>query len=535
MEVESGWVKPPPQIGGLDHLAVQAPCINVYGRLLPGITNVTDRARYYSFYPWLVWSFDRDGIRKYDVSWVERFRRADCLFTLIATRHASQAGGEYDDHAGATIGSRSLNQVARELGKSEVRYFQNKLGGLGQYYIGILRELKVLDGSAATGIKYTQHGLKLAQNFELGVDGKAFFATVDSDMVTGDQLDTLSAFCPCGLSQNRTETAVLADMFFARNEFYSVEALPRRQTLQSILSLADALSEEKVVLDEKLFRACSYAASLSSGEPWACPKSLVANREKWKIYAQSELLSVAVQGIFYSLLDSYHASGERLGSSSALAAWFIDQPEFQLVEGSFSLSSNFASVVAESASWLPDLSEWSSAEHEVALTNEIYELCQKEKTQMVRSQILKNSLLVIVALATRNLNVVDPYKELVFEPNYFKYYPINLKAFNYHASRTWAPMNLKSLLKWLLTNWGVDQHLRVALRKLRGQSQSTFRIRPTDSGLEVISVPGAAHTRPRFYQAVRILKDVGALEQSPEGFWVSSPLGKKIMEQADAP
>lgn len=31
------------------NLAVQAPCINIYGRMLPGITIVTDRARYYSF------------------------------------------------------------------------------------------------------------------------------------------------------------------------------------------------------------------------------------------------------------------------------------------------------------------------------------------------------------------------------------------------------------------------------------------------------------------------------------------------------
>ncbi|CAN0583738.1 unnamed protein product, partial [Ectocarpus sp. 12 AP-2014] len=51
--IQTGWVKPPFQRGGLDHLGAQAPCIQIYGQLLPGITNVTDRARYYSFYPWL--------------------------------------------------------------------------------------------------------------------------------------------------------------------------------------------------------------------------------------------------------------------------------------------------------------------------------------------------------------------------------------------------------------------------------------------------------------------------------------------------
>lgn len=550
MDVRSGWVKPPAQIGGLDHLAVQAPSINIYGRLLPGITNVTDRARYYSFYPWLIWKFDQQGFRKYDDDWIERFRRADCLFTLIATRHASQVGGKYEDHAGATIGSLSLNQIARELDKSEeiklsayslregaeTRYFQNKLGGLGQYYIGILRELRVLDGSAATGIEYTrQFGLKIAQNLDLGVDGDAFFAAVDADFVTGGQLDSLTSFCPCQLSQNSAEGKILADMFFARNEFYEGEALHRRRTLQSILSLADALAVEKVGLDEGVFRACTYTSALPSGESWACSDSLLPNREKWEIYAQSELLSIAVQGLFYVLLDTYQASGKRLASSSDLADWFVEQAEFISASEDFDLSKDFTNLIADSANWLPELSLWSDANHEVELTNQIYELCEKEKTAQVRGQILQSSLMTIIALAARSKKTSAPYSELVFEPNYFKYYPINLASFGYHVSNTWASMELEALLKWLLTNWGVDQHLRVALRKLRGQSQSTFRIRPSDSGLEVISVPGAAHTRPRFNQAVRILKDIGALELNSDDLWVSSSLGKEILEQGDAP
>ena len=87
MSIQTAWVKPPNQIGGLDHLAVQAPCINIYGRLLPGITNVTDRARYYSFYPWIIWALEQEGYR-YNSAFIDQFRRADCLFTLIAHRHA---------------------------------------------------------------------------------------------------------------------------------------------------------------------------------------------------------------------------------------------------------------------------------------------------------------------------------------------------------------------------------------------------------------------------------------------------------------
>ncbi len=550
MKIETAWVKPPLQIGGLDHLAVQAPCINIYGRLLPGITNVTDRARYYSFYPWLVWSFDQQGFTKYDDDWVERFRRADCLFTLIATRHAAQAGGEYEDHAGATIGSRTLNPVARDLGKGEgiklsdysrregakVRYFQNKLGGLGQYYLGILRELKVLGGASATGIQYTrQFGQKIAESFDAGVDRDAFFAVVDADFVAGDQLDALNLFCPCNIRKNPGELKILSEVFFAQNGFYETEALPRRRTLQSILDLSALLADEGKELNIATFRACFYSSALPSGKQWACSASLLPNREKWAIYARSELLSIAVQGVFYALLDAYEESGLRFASGAILADWFATQPELDDLLQNVDSNKKFSNLVEESASWLPGFSEWSSENHEIELTNQVYELCQGAKTKEVRGQIMLKSLGIIIALAARSVKRDKPYGELVFEKSYFLYYPINLISFQYHVAETWASMTSIELLKWLLTNWGVDQHMRVALRKLRGQSQSTFRIRPSDLGLEVISVPGAAHTSPRFYQSMRILKDIGALEQSKDGFWVPSGLGKSILEQGDAP
>lgn len=90
MEITTAWVKPPPQIGGLDHLAVQAPCISIYGRLLPGITNVTDRARYYSFYPWLIWSLDRQGFTRYGDEFTGRFRRTDCLAKSTCSKGLSK-------------------------------------------------------------------------------------------------------------------------------------------------------------------------------------------------------------------------------------------------------------------------------------------------------------------------------------------------------------------------------------------------------------------------------------------------------------
>ena len=142
---------------------------------------------------------------------------------------------------------------------------------------------------------------------------------------------------------------------------------------------------------------------------------------------------------------------------------------------------------------------------------------------------------ILIALTNRTGERGSPYGELVFQEDYFRYYPINLRSFAHYAKNDWQGLETEALLGWLFTRWGVDVHLRVALRKLRGQSQSTFRLRPSDRGLEVIGIPPAIHTRPRFNQAVRILKDVGALTRGDGEHWVPSGLGSEIMELGDAP
>jgi hypothetical protein len=549
VEVSTAWVKPPPQVGGLDHLAVQAPCINIYGRLLPGITNVTDRARYYSFYPWLICAFDQRGFTTYNDEFIERFRRADCLFTLIAERHAALSMGDHEDHAGAMVGSNTLAAVARDLADgasiklsdyslrqgAKARYFKNKLGGLGQYYLGVLRELSILDGDTANGVKYTrQVGQAMAEHLEAGFDSGLFLAAVEADSVSRTELDALSSLCPCRLAENAGEQEILTSLFFVRDTFYDVEALPRRRTLQTILQLSSLLRDQNHELSELTFRACAYSDSLPDGTRWPTPETLVGNRAKWTAYARNEYLSIATQGLFFAVLDGYQEAGLRFDSSAQIADWFLEQKEVGNALAEIGADQTFTSSVAGAKSWLPDLSEWTNSIHEVQLVERIAQLSRQPKSAENRRDIISASLRTLIALAQRSETEDKVYGDLVFDEGYFRSYPINLQSFGFHRTNTWSVLTMREALRWLLVHWGMEVHLRVALRKLRGQSQSTFRIRPSDRGLEVIDVPRAVHTRPRFNQAIRILKDIGALERDDSGQWHPSDLGRSIVELGDA-
>lgn len=548
MKVETGWVKPPKQTTGLDHLAVQAPCINIYGRLLPGITNVTDRARYYTFYTWLVWAFDQDGYREFDDAFVNRFRRADCLFTMIAERHSRTADGPHEAHTAALVGRNTLSPVVEQLSDGGLlrlsdyahrnedpsRYFMNKLGGLGQYYLGVLRELSVLGGDAQSGLRYSAElGGEIARRFDSGVDRAAFFQAVEKDSVSGADLDRLRAFCPCALIDNKAEQDIMVQLLTAQGGFASPTARTRRSTLKLLLIIADGLARECEVFTEEIFRRCVYSASFPNGRPIPVAGSEKEILSSWAVYARNELLSVAVQGIFYAVLDAYQASGLKLDSSQEVCNWFLEQPETIAACEAISDAENFGALVASARSSLLPIEQVDHENHEVRLSEQIRALCAGPKSETARSKILTASLGILIALAARGGDEQRPYQEFLFEKGYFQYYPSNLVSFFQLASGQWRDLSTETLLGWLIRHWGIELHMSVALRKLRGQSQSTFRIRPGEQGFEVISAPKAAATRPRFNQALRILKDVGALELCEDKIWQVSIVGRAILELSD--
>lgn len=545
MDITTTWVKPPNAIGGLDHLAVQAPCISLYGKMLPGITNVTDRARYYSFYPWVVWSLEKNGHR-YGDTFIDLFRKADCLFTLIAERHAKVTGGERDEHAAATVGSGNMADPVSKIRdghsvrlsdfacrEGKTRYFKNKLGGLGQYYLGVFRELKMMDGDSLTGIKIVREvGGAVAETIDGSVKRELFFKTIDEDTVSAARLDELHAFCPCALNASTVEHAKLSELFFGNGQFLSQDALARRRSLRMFLSLADGLARCGVAIDMEPFRGCTYSGAFPDKSKWQLPERLEKTRQQWAVYQRNELLSLAVQGIFYVILHAYEESGERFHSVEDLARWFLATPEVENLDPVLALNASVTSLIGTSGSWLSTMEDWTNDNHEVHLAGRISSLCgSREEAGFKRSAILLASMKILIALQGRP-ETKEGYSDFVFPPNYLQAYPINLQTFNHHSANTWGSLTTREWIGWLATTWGIHTHLMVALRKLRGQSQSTFRIRPSDKGLEIISVPDAVFTSPRFRQALRILKDIGALVKNGT-VWTVSDFGRQFMEAAD--
>jgi hypothetical protein len=534
------WIRPPEPIRGLDHLGVQGPCTALYAQLLPGITNVTDRARYYSFHPWVIWSFEQ----RYKDHSLDEFRRvlrrAECLFALVAIRHA-RASGDSDEgrHGSGMVGRFELLRIpdaAETIALDEYaglegpkRYFKNKLGGLGQYYFGPLRDLRIIDQSPE-GPTYPPaydrvRGRELAEAFGGGVPQDAFFRAIEAPTLEWPDLDELALFCPCGLRENPSEHKLLLDVFLARPDAFRAEGgEARRASLGLFLDLASRNVGHADYTFEGLLRGAGYSGALPDGSAWDVDEKLRRAQRGWGTYQRNELLSLAVQGFFAAVLRLIERDRKSVLRRAADAA----DVGTDLASAAFGpwLSRPLTAVVEEVRSTLPRLGDWQTPEHELQRGWELQQLGLDDEHLETGAE---KSLQILLALLARGVDEY-PYADFQLDPEYFDPREIHLLSLR-HASRTeWTGMTVGDWVRWISVHWGVERHLRVALRKLRGERRDTFRIRPLEGELRVVEAPAPTYTIPRVGRTIQILRDVGLIDFNDEQMVVITELGQRELE-----
>ncbi|WHZ19079.1 MAG: hypothetical protein OJF55_001228 [Rhodanobacteraceae bacterium] len=532
------WVKPPEPIRGLDHLGVQAPCIALYGQLLPGITNVTDRARYYSFYPWVIWAFEQ----RYPNHSVDEFRRvlrrADCLFTLIAIRHARVVGdGDDGLHGRAMVGRDKLLRIAEDAESFTLddyvtfdgpnRYFKNKFGGLGQYYFGPLRDLRVLDHHEGAGYPGydKQRGRKLAEAFASAAPEDTFFRVLEQQTATWEELDELAAFCPCKLRKNAAEYELLLDLFLARTEpFQSDGGTTRRASLGLMLDLASHPAHDPGYFFEGLLRGAAYTGALIDGSTWQVAEAHKRVLRGWGTYQRNELLSIAVQGLFASVLRAIERDeGGKLRQASDAADIAIRL----LAPLGADLKLPLDALVTRVRGALPALADWHHEEHELQRGWRLQNLPLNDDASL--EKIAHESVAIILSLLARGVDEY-PYGDFDLDPEYFDPREVHLLSLRYAWQNEWIGLTVEDWIRWAAVKWGVARHLRVALRKLRGERRDTFRIRPLEGELRVVEVPEPVFTQPRIGRAQQIMRDLGLVDYDDEGIIVLTERGRTELE-----
>jgi len=497
----------------------------------------------------MIWAYDQLSGSKSQDDLIEWVRRADCLYTMIGIRHRIKTGdNNFLKHDSGLIGTNTLRSAVSGMGPGETvklsqytvqeennpnRYFKNPFGGLKQYYLGTFDSLGLM-AFKDRAIRYTDtKGKSIAEAVDASVDRKLYVETIHSDVVTVEKLDALEAFCPCRLLSSHQEHETLLDIFFDRTSEYGDTGSRRRRTLGLFLDLIKKLPQKEggkgPFFDHNIFRGCAYSGFLPDGTSWKLPDSSNLVRSGWAIYQRNEILSVAVQCIFWLSLNYLEEKKPLLHTTENFQSWFASSDCVSEAIDILNFA-DFNTALRVTTSNLPPLEDWLNDNHEIAKVNQALKTYGENNKGDVKSKLLALSAQILLGLMVRDDPTKPAYDPVGFPPEYFSVYPINLESLRQLGNNKWPGMTMANWLAWIAAYWGIEAHLRVALRKLRYQSKDTFHVLPTDQGLVVADLPDPTYTTPRFSQAIQILQDIGAIDRGPSNEWVKiTQLGEKLL------
>ena len=213
---EPFWAENKGFMTGRDPLGIQNSSVSVYGRLLPGMTNLTQRIRYYGIYCWLLKEYDKLTITNTKKTLEHQYnfiRRAELIIafmmvnkfsnekSVIGSNHANEhidkvkTEGQYDIQKGADKFKISLPEL----------YWDFDSGALGQYYAGSLINLNLIETSDKF-FHITERGIKLANAFEKNITtqvGEYFINLISKGKLNLVDIEFIKPF---GLSQIHTES-----------------------------------------------------------------------------------------------------------------------------------------------------------------------------------------------------------------------------------------------------------------------------------------------------------------------------------------
>ena len=149
------WAENSGFLTGRDPLGVQNSSITTYSRLLPGMTNLTLRLRYYGLYMWLLNEYNE--IASKDSRQTDQFtfvRRAELIVAFLMMKkfpgEQSIIGSDYTSRKVDEINQLGFYNI--ELGADKTKetkkgsvYWDFESGALGQYYAGSLIALELVD------------------------------------------------------------------------------------------------------------------------------------------------------------------------------------------------------------------------------------------------------------------------------------------------------------------------------------------------------------------------------------------------------
>lgn len=494
-------------VRGLDPLGLQNTSEATFAMLLPGLNNVTGRIRYYSFYCWLLNEYaKRNGST--DPSEQRKFiRRAELIVALI--------NRSSDEEVSAIPGSNYANKLLNDDsisnynlqtgtynddGSTEGTYWKYASGAFGQYYVGSLLDIGLINErenssgifartSKKEGVEVS--GEDLAFAFDENISKKnseLFFNCIKKGKIQDDDLQNLIeefnlSFVSAGSNERKLLTKLLLEKDFPQ----MLEESPltfRRKTIKHLLQYAADNNE----ISDRQFTVEAYD---KKGQDEA---ELDDCLNGWYYYQLNEYWQYSCLGVFNGTMDYLE---KEAGSSWMNLYQMVENisekvvkhlTEDEIIESG---KQKMNDVFYDADSWIDE--------------SEMFSLIGETKM----SERIANSVLLILCLVHRNKTNTDNLKTyggnnaiekdgdgVTFCLKFQKYLDYTVKDF---------------LKEFLLTHI-IFRHQFVAFRKMGNGIQSTQLFIIEEGKIRRLLNFEPSLTGPRIGRLLGFLHDLGILK-----------------------
>jgi len=295
------WVKKIENQGGRDHLGIESVGQVMLEEISCGISNITERLRYFSLFCWVLQKFLASKLKKTISNYRMLLNKITFLYALSnSLSHLEEANTGIN---GIEFIRRNINGILSQDFKLDDSLFKSNAPINNNWiYRGKLNDLKLLL-LTSTGIPkiVEPNGLKLAKvfdNLNLGID----FEELDlNNYSSEDRLRKLeSKWCYHRLSENEEERQLLEDILFSKSyKDYSIsyKELNRRYTFIFLLKYINEL----------------HLKSRQEFEKWVyfnkeeLPKNLSHILNLWKILFARNYLVFSLESLFYFFIQKIEA------------------------------------------------------------------------------------------------------------------------------------------------------------------------------------------------------------------------------------
>lgn len=296
------WAENSGFMTGRDPLGIQNSSVATYSRLLPGMTNQTQRIRYYGFYCWLLneyHNYEFKDIRKDLQHQFNFIRRAELLLAfMMVNRYPDEKAVVGSNHAVAHINDEiiKLKVGAEKKAGPKEYYWEYPSGALGQYYAGSLINLELVEVSNRF-FHITEKGKQLASAFNENVpsvERNTFLELIQKDELAKDEIFKFPSFAINQISIGSEEWVFYKNLLTEISNQGSVliDKISSRMRRDTIISYFEYIESNESALD---FQTWSFVTKTQNDNP---------NSAKfgWYYYFICEAFHFSYEAIFWSML-----------------------------------------------------------------------------------------------------------------------------------------------------------------------------------------------------------------------------------------